>query len=179
MTAFARARATSTLAPVRAVLIACFLAACGNPAKYETWTEFESEDNGYRVRLLAPPWRIADEVRGVARFDVPPNQEVDSSIIPAKYLLAVDVVRGDPASLARAAERTATTRGDEIVVPVREIRSASGVEGSDLVSRRADLRYLRVTFFAHPRGALRFALESNPNPDNREMRALYESVEVE
>lgn len=159
-----------------AVLFAC---GCGNPERYETWTLFESETNGYRLHVLSPPWRIGGEVRGVARFDVPPNQEADSGLIPSKYLLEVDVVGGAAASLAQAAERAARERGDEILAPVREITTAGGEDGSELVTQRSDLRFLRSAFFPHPRGTLRLALESNPNPDQREVRALFQSVEID
>jgi hypothetical protein len=173
--------ALCTLPRMRTIAIACLLASCGcgNPAQYETWTLFESETNGYRLRLLAPPWRVGGEVRGVARFDVPPNQEADGGLIPSKYLLEIDVVRGAPASLAQAAERAARERGDEILAPVREITSASGDGGSELVTQRSDLRFLRSAFFVHPRGTLRLSLESNPNPDHREVDALFESVEID
>lgn len=171
---------TCRLPPMRTLAIALlFACGCGNPERYETWALFESETNGYRLHVLSPPWRIAGESRGVARFDVPPNQESDSGLIPSKYLLEVDVVGGAPASLAQAAERAARDRDDEILEPVREITTASGAEGFDLVTQRSDLRFLRSAFFAHPRGTLRLALESNPNPDQREVRALFESVEID
>ena len=157
--------------------------ACGQPGRYAKYESFVSDEGGYRIRYLDPPWDLVEGEGAEVLFRIASNAArfagVDAAVLP-KYELRITVVSGNAMSLAARDERRAGSRGEEVLVPLREVETRTGDRGWELVTQfdAAMPRYRRYVYVEHPRGALRLLFEGTPDLDEREVDEMVESVEV-
>ena len=159
------------------------LAACGQPERDELWRVYDAPGGDYRLRYLEPPWELVDSEVTRARFIVQNNASAlggrDSSL-SAKYELTVDVEAGAPRARAMADERGASGRRETVVVGTRAVRTESGDEGFEVITRAetGELLYRRFIYLSHPRGVVRLLFEAVPNLDGPEVKAMVAAVDV-
>jgi len=164
-------------------ILALVLCACGQPGPYDRQQILLSPDGSYRVRYLAPPWEIVDAEGPPVILRIRSNAArfagIDGAVTP-RYELQLTVEGGDPMALARRDERQATSRGEEVTVPLREVETTSGDLGWEVVTHEtADLfRYKRYTYLRHPRGALRLFFDGALDLAEREVDVMVGGVEI-
>lgn len=150
---------------------------------YAHLDEHVPDSAAYRLRYLAPPWRIfeadGDQVRlvidsNVRRFEGEPGDV-------AKYDLTVDVVSGRPQALARVERDAALGAGEELVEELRAVVTDAGDEGVEVLLHRetAPARHRRYAYFDVGGGrSVMFRLDATPTVNDAEVDEMLFAFEL-
>lgn len=167
--------------------LAWLLASCAPSGDDPTsrLTTWEAPSGDYRIRYLAPPWRILEEDPDGARF------QIESTIMAAgridggigKYELTTSrVPRSITEEMDREVRASMRTAGRTINDGPRSITTHDGVEGLELLTYDEPdpyERYRRVVLFPlSGRQTLRLDFDATPDLDTREVTEMIEYVGI-
>lgn len=148
------------------------------------WSEWRPASGEYAIRYLEPPWEIADEGPSTLLLRIRSNAMVHGMLEagPGKYELAATVEPGVPDARI-AAERAAAARaGAEVLVEPREIVTAEGVSGREIVTYDPEAvwdRYRRIVLLPLDATRLiRLEIAATPELDTAEITAMIRLVAV-
>jgi len=166
-------------------LIGLSLYSCGQPKGQDFLEVFRNPGGDYTIRYLSPPW---DLVTGAEGGDVlfriantaASFVDIDGAIRP-KYELHVTVERGANSLMrARADQRSARSRGEEVLVAPRELNTAAGDSGWELLTQQmsGDRRNRRTVYLDHPEGVVRLWFDAVPSLEEAEVDAMVRATEI-
>lgn len=161
------------------------VAGCGQPEPYAEWTTYVAPDGEYRVEYLDPPWELIDSDGSTVRLEVPNNSSRlgsrDASLA-AKYELTITLSGGRAdARVSREVSR-ARARGEDILLDPSPVETRSGDEGFEIVTRETAPQFLfrRLVWIDRPGGGtVHLAFATVPHPQEAEVDAMIESVDVD
>lgn len=139
--------------------------------------------NAYRLRFPSPPWSIASNAGESVELRIDRDVVIaGDGEVPAKYLLAIDVLPSTTAAteIARLTAARAAA-DDEIVIPRRDVATETGDEGVEVFTRETgDERQLnhRYVAFDSAAGCVRMSWEADVSLDNAEVHALIQVFDV-
>jgi hypothetical protein len=149
---------------------------------YVGWSEARSEDGGFSIRYLAPPWEVdLATVAPSVGLEVPFQHAAPVGLPdppPAYALVATPGLAGATDQLSAGAEQVRALEGDVVVAPTRPFTTRSGLVGHEMISVDVWSRFHRETFAdAAGRGGAALAREQH-DADARDANDMLSSLEA-